>query len=201
MDEDILVVHLWACPRSLSTCTMYSFGQRSDTQVFDEPLYGYWLKNNPELFRPYRDQLLSTQGTDGNDIIGSIESKIEPNKKILFLKHMAKQSIGIDRKLFYKKNHKHIFLIRDPLPLILAWERKSEIHQEGCSLETLGFLTMINLFSDIKRNSQCSPIVVDSNILKENPKETLILLCDRLQIPFDEKQLSWEAGPKPHIDG
>jgi hypothetical protein len=35
---------LWSGPRNISTALMYSFAQRPDTLVFDEPLYGYYLK-------------------------------------------------------------------------------------------------------------------------------------------------------------
>ena len=38
-----MVISLWSGPRSMSTALMYSFAQRSDTRVLDEPLYGLSL--------------------------------------------------------------------------------------------------------------------------------------------------------------
>ena len=37
---------LWSGPRNISTALMYSFAQRSDTIVYDEPFYAYYLKNS-----------------------------------------------------------------------------------------------------------------------------------------------------------
>ncbi|MED5317738.1 MAG: sulfotransferase family protein, partial [Bacteroidota bacterium] len=34
-------VALWAGPRNGSTATMYSFAERKDTRVMDEPLFGH----------------------------------------------------------------------------------------------------------------------------------------------------------------
>ena len=39
----LLLVNFWFGPRTLSTATMYSFDQRSDTLCYDEPLYASWL--------------------------------------------------------------------------------------------------------------------------------------------------------------
>ena len=37
---------LWSCPRNVSTALMYSFAQRRDTKVFDEPLYAHYLSES-----------------------------------------------------------------------------------------------------------------------------------------------------------
>ena len=56
-EKEPIVIHMWCGPRSLSTGTMYSFAQRPDTQVVDEPLYPYWLNQNPDIYRPYKKEL------------------------------------------------------------------------------------------------------------------------------------------------
>ncbi|KAF3531690.1 hypothetical protein DY000_02043873 [Brassica cretica] len=38
------VIHSWSAPRSLSTSLMYSFAERDDIEVVDEPLYAAFLK-------------------------------------------------------------------------------------------------------------------------------------------------------------
>jgi len=35
-------INLWSSPRNVSTALMYSFAQRLDTTVVDEPLYAYY---------------------------------------------------------------------------------------------------------------------------------------------------------------
>ncbi|RMF66572.1 MAG: sulfotransferase family protein, partial [Calditrichaeota bacterium] len=41
---EVLRLNLLSGPRNVSTALMYSFAQREDTRVVDEPLYGYYLK-------------------------------------------------------------------------------------------------------------------------------------------------------------
>ena len=39
-------VHLISTPRNVSTALMYSFAQRTDTRVVDEPFYAYYLERS-----------------------------------------------------------------------------------------------------------------------------------------------------------
>lgn len=198
-NNSTVVVHLWTCPRSLSTATMYSFGHRPDTAVVDEPLYAHWLQRHPDVFRPYRDELFAAQKADGNEVLQDLMNRND--KPVIFLKHVAKQFVDINKSILYHPRARHVFLVRNPMDMILAWERKAEVHKEDCSLETLGLPIMCELYSDIRRNTQEDPIVVDSDLLKQYPREVLTELCNKLKIPFHEEQLKWEAGPKPNMDG
>ncbi|KAF6145226.1 hypothetical protein GIB67_041421 [Kingdonia uniflora] len=56
--QEIEVIHSWSAPRSLSTSLMYSFAQRDDMEVLDEPLYANFLQVTG-VERPYREELLS----------------------------------------------------------------------------------------------------------------------------------------------
>mmetsp|Transcript_10578 Transcript_10578/g.17246 ORF Transcript_10578/g.17246 Transcript_10578/m.17246 type:complete len:670 (-) Transcript_10578:128-2137(-) len=201
--DEPVIIHMWCGPRSLSTATMYSFAQRPDTSVVDEPLYPYWLNNHPEIFRPYRKELLEKGNTDGNAVLRDIATKLAPGKSILFLKHISKFAVGIDRRLLYAPNAKHVFLVRDPLEMIMSWGEKSSVHQdtEECSLESMGLPVLVDLYSCIRRHTGVTPVVADSNMLRDEPEAVLRSLCDRLSIPFYPEQLQWPAGPKPDIDG
>jgi len=44
---------------------MYSFAQREDTVVYDEPLYAHHITISGED-RPYKELLLASQENDGN---------------------------------------------------------------------------------------------------------------------------------------
>ncbi len=203
---------MWSGPRSLSTATMYSFSQRPDTLVLDEPLYAHYLNQNPHLSRPYKTELLQAQDIDGTKVIQNFDQILaNSGKKILFVKHMAKQVENIDVKLLAKDNCRHIFLIRDPFAMIQSWGVKHEKHQEGCHLEATSLPRMVQLFSDLRRRIASSvgtgegsggrmPVVLDSDILKHHPRQALMQLCHELGVPFFEEQLSWVAGPKP-FDG
>eukprot|EP01036_Dinobryon_divergens_P038091 gene38091-49937_t len=128
------VIHVWCGPRSLSTCTMYSFAQRPDCTVYDEPLYASFLKENPEIYRPYRDQLIEFQSCSPNDILSKMMSPSSRN--VVYAKHMAKHLTNhIDRSILYGPSVRHVLLVRDPFEMIASWSNKQEVHQEGCSLD------------------------------------------------------------------
>lgn len=44
-------------------------------------------------------------------------------------------------------------------------------------------------------------VIIDADILRMDPEKTLIEASARLGIPYNPKQLSWPAGPKPEVDG
>lgn len=53
---DSYSINCWSGPRCCSTSLMYSFAQRTDTVVLDEPLYANYL-NLTGVPRPYREQV------------------------------------------------------------------------------------------------------------------------------------------------
>ena len=54
---------------------MYSFAERSDVvEVYDEPLYAHYLSRNPDVYRPYRDKLLSVQDNNGDAVMKKLSS-------------------------------------------------------------------------------------------------------------------------------
>ena len=61
---------LWSGPRNISTALMYSFAQRNDTKVFDEPLYAYYLENHPEAhkYHPGTEDILESMENDGEKV-------------------------------------------------------------------------------------------------------------------------------------
>ncbi|XP_056165837.1 branched-chain-amino-acid aminotransferase-like protein 1 isoform X2 [Syzygium oleosum] len=65
------LIHSWSAPRSLSTSLMYSFAQRDDMEVLDEPLYANFLRATG-VDRPYREDLLSKTESDANKVVKDI---------------------------------------------------------------------------------------------------------------------------------
>jgi hypothetical protein len=195
-NDHSVIVHMWCGPRSLSTATMYSFSQRPDTLCLDEPLHASHLSRNPQLFRPYRDELFKVQDTDGNRVLASFESTLASSgKKVLLVKNNTKQIDGGDIDLNNETNVRHMFLIRNPLDMIHSWGVKGEVHQEGFSLAATSLPEMVRLYSEFKQNGP-KPIIVDSDNLKNFPALMLRQICAELGIDYCEEQLSWPAGPK-----
>ena len=59
------IICLWSCPRNVSTALMYSFAQRKDTIVFDEPLYAHYLSVSGAN-HPGREDVLNSQEKNGD---------------------------------------------------------------------------------------------------------------------------------------
>ncbi|RYR52514.1 hypothetical protein Ahy_A06g027425 isoform B [Arachis hypogaea] len=189
--EIVEVIHSWSAPRSLSTSTMYSFAQRDDIEVLDEPLYANFLRVTG-LDRPYRKELLSKMESDGNKVVNDIIFG-PGRKKYRYCKHIAKQRVqGLTNDLM--KKGKHFILIRNPLDILPSFGKVV-----APSFFELGLAELVCIYNELRELGQ-SPPVIDAADLQQNPEATLRGLCDDLEIPFQPTMLSWEAGPKS-IDG
>ncbi|GER46299.1 amino acid aminotransferase family protein [Striga asiatica] len=215
-DGEVEVIHMWCSPRSTSTSLMYSFAQRDDVEVLDEPLYATFLRVTGAE-RPYKEELLSKVESDGNKVIKEII--LGPGrKKYRFCKHMASQHLyGLTDDLM--KKGKHFILMRNPFDVLISYEKVVPP-----LLIDLGYDRMVSIYSELSSRG-VKPPVIDSDLLGENPEATLRALCDDLGIPFQAAMLKdasiswkllpidftkvnslsmldqlWEPGPKP-FDG
>ena len=71
-------IALWSGPRNISTAMIYSFANRKDTRVVDEPLFGYFLKHT-NLWRPSKDEVLSTMEQDPKKILSELITDCPPS--------------------------------------------------------------------------------------------------------------------------
>lgn len=185
------MIHSWSAPRSLSTSLMYSFSQRDDINVLDEPLYSHFLRVSG-FDRPYRDEVLSNMESDGNKVVNDVIYG-SGNKKYRFCKHISKQRVlGLPEDLV--KKGKHFILIRNPLDILPSFDKVVPP-----SFFELGLAELVSIYNELCENGKRPP-VIDAAELQKDPEATLRGLCDDLEIPFQPAMLSWEAGPKP-IDG
>ncbi|KVH98241.1 Aminotransferase, class IV [Cynara cardunculus var. scolymus] len=190
-ERETEVIHSWSAPRSLSTSLMYSFAQRDDTEVVDEPLYAHYLRVTG-VDRPYREELLSKMESDGNKVVNNIIYG-PGGKKYRYCKHIAKQRMpGLSNELMEKG--KHFILIRNPLDILKSFHKvvPSSFHE-------LGLADLVSIYSELCAAGK-SPPIIDATELQEDPEAALRGLCEDLNIPFQASMLKWEAGPKS-VDG
>ena len=64
-------INMWSSPRNLSTAMMYSWRQRHDTTVVDEPLYAHYLHVSGRR-HPGSEQVLAAQDTSGAAVIACL---------------------------------------------------------------------------------------------------------------------------------
>lgn len=182
---------MWSGPRNVSTAVMYAFAQRPDTQVVDEPFYAHYLLQSG-ADHPGRAEVLESQPRDPAIVMRKLLSQA-PKHDVLFLKNMAHHMVEMDEELDTLVNEfVHVFLIRDPAEMLLSLDKTLT----NPSMRDTAYRRQLQLFEKVQSSDR--PFgVIDSRELLQDPKHILSALCGKLNIPFTEEMLSWDAGPIP----
>lgn len=183
------VINLIAGPRNLSTALMYSFAQREDTSVLDEPFYACYLSNaHLAVSHPSEKEIIASMDTIEENVVKNINSLSE--KKNIFVKGMAHHYLA-ENPHFILKWH-NIILIRHPEKLLASFSKVIE----NPSINDIGIKKASELFTYLTSEGKL-PIVIDSDELLKDPSTYLKKVCALLEIPFTEKMLSWKKGGIP----
>lgn len=178
---------LWSSPRNLSTALMYSFAQRHDTLVIDEPLYAHYLRAT-DADHPGKDEVLQSQEQDGAKVIAQIAEGLY-EKPVVFFKQMTHHLVEVDTAFLSKTIN--IIYIRDPRQIISSYAQV----RTAVTIDDIGIAAQWQLYQMLQ-NNRYSCIVLDSGELLKNPQKVLNTLCVSMEIPFDAAMLHWQAGPK-----
>lgn len=187
---DIKRICLWSGPRNISTALMYSFAQRDDTVVYDEPLYAHYLsKHAARNYHPGAEEVITTMENDGEKVVRELILGEHP-KPVVFFKHMTHHSFNLD--LGFLSKTVNILLTRDPVEMLPSFATQIN----NLSLQDVGYKSHAELLSYLQSIGQ-NPPVLDSKQVLLNPKKVVGELCERIGIPFQYAMLSWEAGARP----
>ena len=190
MKQKIIRICLWSGPRNISTALMYSFAQRNDTHVYDEPLYGHYLSTtNARDYHPGSEEIIDSMENDGNKVIREIVLGAN-NAPVLFFKHMSHHLEQLDWAFMSKTIN--VILTRDPIDMLPSYAE--QVNQP--IMKDVGYAQQIILLDYFKSLGQ-NPAILDSRETLKNPRRVLTKLCSHIGIPFDETMLSWSAGPRP----
>jgi hypothetical protein len=181
-------INLISGPRNISTALMYSFAQRSDTVVLDEPFYAFYLHQSG-VYHPGKEDVLRTQSLDDKEVYAMLYQEWE--KPVLFIKNMAHHLELMDEALLAGLTN--VFLIRNPRQIIASYAQVIE----APTLRDIGIAYQASLFKRLKENGQ-DPVVLDSAGVVAHPTAILRQLCERVGLPFEEAMLQWPAGPKSY---
>jgi hypothetical protein len=183
-----LRINVWSSPRNLSTALMYSWRQRADTTVVDEPLYAHYLSVTGRE-HPGAEEVLAAQCHDGDAVVRDVVLGEYPTP-IVFFKQMAKHLVGLDRG--FLPVCRNVLLTRDPHDMLTSFQ----VQIPDATLADTGFPEMIEIL-DVLLAAGERPIVIDTKLLLQDPRAVLSELCRRLGVDFDDVMLSWPPGPKP----
>jgi hypothetical protein len=181
-------LNLISGPRNISTALMYSFAQRKDTVVLDEPFYAFYL-NKSGADHPGKEDVIKDQSIDEDTVLKSIYS--EWNKDVLFIKNMAHHIELMNEDFLNQVTN--IFLIRNPTQIITSY---SQVIEDPI-MRDIGIEYQYHLFNRLVGRGQ-QPLVIDSSVILENPGIALEQICKNIGIEYTTNMLHWQSGPKPY---
>ncbi|GAB4288129.1 MAG: branched chain amino acid aminotransferase [Ignavibacteriaceae bacterium] len=179
-------ISLWSGPRNVSTALMYSFAQRSDTIVFDEPLYAHYLRVTG-ADHPGKAEIINSMESDGTKVINDIIFGYY-NKPVLFFKQMVHHLVDIDESFILKTTN--VFLIRNPDEILASYSKIIP----NPDMKDIGIKKQFELFHKLEAAGKVT-CVIDSSELLKNPAVVLNELCRKTGIEFQKSMLNWKPGP------
>ncbi len=181
-------INIWSSPRNISTAFMYSFAQRNDMTVVDEPLYAHYLKAT-DVEHPGKNEILASQSQVAKDVIENVILKTYPTPYSLH-KQMTHHLVDMDWD--FMRDCKNILLIRNPREIIASYAKVIPYPK----MRDVGIRKQMELYQYLKKYHALHGIV-DTNELLKHPQKVLRQLCSQLDIPFDMCMLEWGKGARP----
>ena len=167
---------------------MYSFAQRADTIVFDEPLYAYYLSNTvARNYHPDAELIINSMENNGEKVIDIMTGNHKAS--VVFFKNMTHHLLNLNKD--FLSQGLNIILTRDPKEMLPSFHKVIP----NPTLKDVGYQEHLDLIDQFeKRNAKY--IVMDSKMILENPSSELKRLCHYADIPFTDEMLSWESGAR-----
>ena len=180
-------IAMWSGPRNLSTAMMYSFGNRADTAVWDEPFYAAYLKATG-IDHPMRAETLAAGETDPLAVAKSCLGSSPEGKAVFYQKHMTHHMLP-DFPLDWLDELANVFLIRRPDRVIASYHAK----RENPVLDDIGFRQQAEIYDRVVATGQ-TPVVIDSDDILSAPEAALRALCTAIGLSFSADMLHWPRG-------
>ncbi len=187
--QPVLRLNLWSGPRNVSTALMYSFAQRPDTRVVDEPLYGHYLRVSGAS-HPHAAEVMRRMDCNGERVVRDVI--LGPSDRpVLFFKQMAHHLVDLD--LGFLAATANVLLTRHPRDVLptLARQLPQPI------LRDTGYAAQVDLLDRLRALGQ-PELVLDSAELLRDPEGVLRRLCAGLDLRWEPAMLRWPAGAKPY---
>jgi len=178
---------MWSGPRNISTAMMRSFENRADTVVVDEPFYACYL-HSTGIHHPMNEEIIASQSTDWAAVAAALTDDRD-NTPIVYQKQMTHHMLpGID--LAWTRSLRNCFLIRDPKYVVSSYVRK----RDSVNQDDIGIRRQYELYLELSELTDQDIPVIDSKQFLLDPESGLRRLCQRLNIPFSQKMLTWPGG-------
>lgn len=181
-------LNVWSGPRNVSTALMYSFAQRSDARVVDEPLYAHYLRVTGAE-HPGRDLVLAAQENDGEKVVRDLI--LGPcDRPLAMFKQMAHHLVALDRGFLARTTN--VLLTREPEEMLTSLV---DVIPEP-TLRDTGYAAQTEILEHLERIGQ-EPVVLVAHRILQDPRGVLTNLCERIGVPFEDAMLAWKPDARP----
>jgi hypothetical protein len=185
------VIHSISGPRNISTALMYSFAQRPNCEVIDEPFYAAYLKKK-DLNHPGKMKTLKLYPNSFGGSIQRVQQFISSSEaKEVYIKNMAQHMVNVNWD--WAREAIHIFWIRHPRKVIRSFSKVLP----DVILSDIGIEEQVNQWKSIQKFSG-PKIIVNSDEMLSEPEKTFPIICDAIGIPFFKEMLCWPQGRKEY---
>jgi len=180
-------LNVWSGPRNVSTALMYSFAQRTDTRVVDEPLYAHYLRVTGAE-HPGRELVLGSQDQDGENVVRDVI--LGPcDRPLVMFKQMAHHLVELDRGFLGRTTN--VLLTREPEEMLTSLVENIP----EPTLRDTGYAAQTEILASL-RASGVEPAVLVAHRVLQDPEDQLKRLCERIGVPFERAMLAWEPGAR-----
>jgi len=162
---------------------------RGDHVVFDEPF------SRSYYFGPDRRSARYTEtlpDSSAEEVLASIEDAAR--ERPVFVKDMAYQAATLLGQDLLKR-FENCFLVRDPAATLRSLAR----HWPDFTDEETGWSHLDEAARTVDALGD-SRVVLDADLLCRDPAGVVEEWCTRMELPFIEEALSWEAGMRDEWD-
>ena len=183
-------IAMWSGPRNISTAMMRAWENRPDCAVIDEPFYACYLAETG-LPHPCREAVLAAQSHQRAGVTASLTT--DTPAAVFYQKHMT-HHMPSGSTLDWSRDFRHAFLIRDPAAVVASYLKK----MPSVTADDIGIERQFELFQTVTALQGCPPPVIDSADVLRDPRRLMGLLCDALDVPRRDVEMTrWRAGPRP----
>ncbi|XP_077984765.1 uncharacterized protein LOC144439355 [Glandiceps talaboti] len=196
-------IMLWSHWRSRATALELSMASVKSFKVFHDE-FSIAALAGEEKHSIVPNQIIPLPGYRYSEVKQRLEADYPEKEAVFAVDHAA---LAIMDKLDYlPEGYQHVFLIRHPEEAIpSAYEAVVDIEEFGIvQLDVENVIMKFGSMSHFKRlydhvnEKGYSPIVIDSEDLVTNTRETLQKLCDKTGLPFYDSMLEWKPGNINH---
>ncbi len=178
---------MWSGPRNISTAMMRAWENRSDSSVWDEPFYAYYLAQTG-FDHPMANEIVERYGDNLPEILSNLG--VVPKTGLHYQKHISTHLLP-HIPLDWISGLQHMFLIRHPEHMIASYAVK----HHTVTARDLGLAELARIYQAVV-DSGYKPLVIDSARFLTEPETHLRAMCAAINIEFEQSMLSWPAGPR-----